>query len=103
MKVEAAVAALTVTAMETFALAVAVAMADSNGDGGQNRVTMKVSCNEEGGGDCSKSIGNEGGGQAMATATMWPMVTEMRPAGNERGKCKGGKGYGDGDEGRWRR
>ncbi len=45
VKIEAAVAALTVTAMETFALVVAVARADSNGDGGQNRVPTKVSCN----------------------------------------------------------
>ncbi len=48
MKIEAAVAALTVTAVETFALVVAVATADGDGDGGQNRVATKVSCNEEG-------------------------------------------------------
>ena len=103
MKIEAVVAALTVRAMETFALVVAVATADSDGDGGQNRVATKVSCNEEGGGDGCKSNGDEGGGRAMATATTWAMVTETRPAGDERGKCKGGKGYGDGDEGRRRR
>ncbi len=62
MKIEAAVAVLTVTAMETFALVVVVATADTNGDGGQNRVATKVSCNEEGGGEGSKSNGNEGGG-----------------------------------------
>jgi hypothetical protein len=103
VKIEAAVAALTVTAVETFALVVAVATADSDCDGGQNRVATKVSCNEEGGGDGGKSNGDEGGEQAMATATMWAMVTETRPAGDERGKCEGGKGYGDGDEGRRRR
>ncbi len=62
MKIEAAVAALTVTAMETFALVVAVATADSDGDGGQNRVATKVSCSEEGGGDGGKSNGYKGGG-----------------------------------------
>ena len=46
MKFEAAVAALTVTAVETFALLMAVATADGNGDGGQNRVATKVSCNK---------------------------------------------------------
>ncbi len=55
------------------------------------------------GSDGGKSNGDEGGGRATATATMWAMVTETRPAGNKRGKCKGGKGYGDGDEGRRRR
>jgi hypothetical protein len=104
VKIGAAVAALTVTAMETYALVVAVATEDSNGNGGQNRVATKVSCNEEGGGDGGKSNGDEGGRRATATATTWAMVTETRPAGNERGKYKGGKGYGDGDEGRrWRR
>ncbi len=102
MKIEAVVSALTVRAMETFALVVAVATADSDGDGGQNRVARKVSCNEEGGGDGGKSNGDEGGGRATATATTWAMVTETRPAGDERGKCKGGKGYGNGDEGRRR-
>jgi hypothetical protein len=103
VKIEAAVVALIVTAMETFALVVAVATADSNGDGGQNRVATKVLCNEEGGGDGGKSNGDKGGGRATATTTTWAMVTETRPAGNERGKCNGGKGYGDGDEGRrWR-
>ncbi len=103
MKIEAVVAALTVRAIETFALVVAVVMADSDGDIGQNRVATKVSCNEEGGGDGGKSNGDKGGGQATVTATTWAMVTETRPAGDERGKCKGGKGYGDGDEGRRRR
>jgi hypothetical protein len=37
------VAALTVRAMETFALVVAVVTADSDGDGAQNRVATKVS------------------------------------------------------------
>ncbi len=50
MKIEAPVAALTVTAVETFALVVVVATADGDGDGGQNRVATKVSCNEEGSG-----------------------------------------------------
>ncbi len=103
VKIEAVVAALTVRAMETFALVVAVATADSNGDGGQNRVATKVLCNEEGGGDGGKSNGDEGGGPATATATTWGMVTKTRLAGDKRGKCKGGKGYGDGDEGRLRR
>ncbi len=103
MKIEAAVAALTVRAMETFALVVAVVTADSDGKGGQNRVATKVSCNEEGGGDGGKSNGDEGGGRATATATTWAMVMETRPAGEERGKCKGGKGYGNSDEGRRRR
>jgi hypothetical protein len=95
---------LTVTAIETFALVVVVATADSDSNGGQNRVATKVSFNEEGGGDGSKSNGEEGGGQATGTATTWAMVTETRLAGNERGKCKGSKGYGDGNEGRrWRR
>ncbi len=102
VKIEAVVAALTVRAMETFALVVAVATVDSDGDGGQNRVATKVSCNEEGGGDGGKSNGDEGGGQATVMATTWAMVTETRPEGNERGKCKGGKGYGDGNEGRRR-
>ncbi len=101
MKIEAAVAALTVTAMETFALVVAVVTADSDGDGGQNRVAIKVSCNEEGGGDGGKSNGDKGGGRAMTMATPWAMVMETGPSGNERGKCKGGKGYSNGDEGRW--
>ncbi len=103
VKIEAVVAALTVRAMEMFALVVAVATADSNGDGGQNRVATKVSCNEEGGGDGGKSNGDEGGRRATATVTTWAMVTETRPAGNKRGKCKGSKGYGDGDEGRRQR
>ncbi len=96
-------AALTVTAVETFALVVAVATANSDGNGGQNRVATKVSCNEEGGGDGGKSNGDKGGGQATMMATTWVMVTETRLAGNKRGKCKGSKGYGDGNEGRrWR-
>jgi hypothetical protein len=103
VKIEAAVAALKVTGMETFALVVAVATADSDANGGQNRVAMKVLCNEEGGGDSGKSNSNEGGGQATATATTWAMVTETRPSGDKRGKCKGSKGYGDVDEGRRRR
>ncbi len=51
MKIEAAVVALTVMAVETIALVVAVATADDNGNGGQNRVAMKVTCNKEGGGN----------------------------------------------------
>ena len=47
MKIKAAVAALTVTAVETFASVVAVATVDGNGDGGQNRVATNVSCNKE--------------------------------------------------------
>ncbi len=62
VKIEAAVAMLTVTAMEMFALVVVVATADTNGDSGQNRVATKVSCNEEGGGEGGKSNGDEGGG-----------------------------------------
>ncbi len=44
-----------------------VVTADRDGDGGQNRVATKVSCNKEGGGNGSKSDGNEGGGQATVT------------------------------------
>ncbi len=39
MKVETAAEALTMTALETFASGVAVAIADSDSDGGQNRVS----------------------------------------------------------------
>ncbi len=42
VKIEAALAALTVTAVERFALVVAVATADGDGNGGQNRVMTKV-------------------------------------------------------------
>ncbi len=85
VKIEAAVAVLTVTAVETFASVMGVATADGNGDGGQNRVRMNVLCNEEGGGDGGKSDGNEGGGQATAMATTWAMATVMRLVGNEEG------------------
>ncbi len=102
MKIEAAVVALTVTVVERFALVVAVASADGNGAGGQNRVMTKVLCNEEGGGNGGKSNGDEGGGQATAMATTWAMATETRLADNEEGKCKGGKGNGNGNEGRRR-
>ncbi len=102
MKIEAVVAALTVTAVETFALVMGVATADGNGDGGQNRVATKVSCNKEGGGDGGKSNGDEGGGQATATATTWAMATAMRLAGNKEGECKGGAFNSDGDKDRWR-
>ncbi len=91
MKIEAAVAALTVTAVETIALVVVVATADGNSDGSQNRVAMKVSCSEEGGGNGGKSNGNKGGGRAMATAMTWVVATAMRLAGDKEGKCKGGK------------
>ncbi len=64
MKIEAAVAALTVTAVETLkALVMGVATADGKGNGGQNKVATNVSCNEEGGGDGGKSNGNKGGGR----------------------------------------
>ncbi len=79
MKIEAAVAALTVTALEMFALVMGVATADGNGDGGQNRVVTKVSCNKEGGGDGGKSNGDESGGRATATATAWAMATVLKP------------------------
>jgi hypothetical protein len=36
---------------------------------------------------------------AMATVTMWAMVTATRLAGNKEGKGKGGKSNGDGNEG----
>ncbi len=62
MKIEAAVVALTVTAVETFVSVMGVATADGNGNGGQNRVATKVSCNKEGGGDGGKSDGDKGGG-----------------------------------------
>ncbi len=48
MKIEAAVAALTVTAVETFALVVAVATADGDGDGGQNRVATRCRATKRG-------------------------------------------------------
>ncbi len=103
MKIEAAVAKLTVTAVETLKASVmGVATADGDGDGGQNRVAMNVSCNEEGGGDGGKSDGDEGGGRATATATTWAMATAMRLAGDEEGKCKGGKFNSDGNKGGWR-
>jgi hypothetical protein len=101
VKIEAAVAALTVRAVETFALVMGVATADGDGNGSQNRVGTKVLCNKEGGGDGGKSNGNKGGGQATATATTCAMVTAMRLVGNEEGKCKGGKFNSNGDKGRW--
>ncbi len=58
MKIEAAVVALTVTAVEMFASVMGVATADGNGDVSQNRVATKVSCNEEGGGISGKSEGD---------------------------------------------
>jgi hypothetical protein len=102
VKIEAAVAALTVMAVETFASVMGLATADGDGDGGQNRIATKVSCNKEGGGDGGKSDGNEGGGQATAMATTWAMATVMRLAGDEEGKCKGGTFNSDGNENRWR-
>ncbi len=101
MKIEAAVAALTVKAVEMFASVVAVATADGDGNGSQNRVTTKVSCNEESGGDGGKSDGDEGGGRATTTTTSWAMATAMRLVGNKEGKCKGGKGNCNGKEGGW--
>jgi hypothetical protein len=102
VKIEAAVAALTVMAVETFVSVVAVVTADGDSNGGQNRVATKVSCNKEGGGDGSKSDGDEGGEQAMAM--MWAMATETSLVGDKEGKWKGSKGNGEGDEGRqWRR
>ncbi len=85
MKIEAAVAALTVRAVETFASVMGVATADGDGNGGQNRVMRNVLCNEEGGGNGGKSNGNEGDGQAMTTATTWAMATVMRLVGNKEG------------------
>jgi hypothetical protein len=85
LKIEAAVAVLTVTAVETFASVMGEATVDGNGDGGQNRVTINVLCNKEGGGDGGKSDGNEGGGRATATAMTWAMVMAMRLVGNEEG------------------
>jgi hypothetical protein len=109
VKIEAAVAALTVTAVETIALVVAVATADGDGDGSQNRVARKVSCNKEDGGNDGKSDGNKGGGRAMATAMTWAVAMAMRLAGDKEGKRKGGKSIatatradGDGDS-RWSR
>jgi hypothetical protein len=90
VKIEAAMAALTVTAVETFASVMGVATADGDGDGSQNRVATKVLCNKESGSDGGKSDGNEGGGRATATATTWAMATAMRLAGDEEGECKGG-------------
>ncbi len=62
VKIEAEMVALTVMAVERFTLVAAVAMADCDGDGGQNRVAMKVLCNKEGGGDGGKGNGNKCGG-----------------------------------------
>ncbi len=101
MKIEAAVAALTVRAVEMFALVMGVATADGNGDGGQNRVATKVSCNKEGGGNGGKSDCKEGGGQATATTMTWAMATAMRLAGDKEGECKGGTFNSDGNEDRW--
>ncbi len=101
MKIEAAVVALTVMAVETFASMMGVATADGDGNGSQNRVATKVLCNKEGGGDGSKSDGDEGGGRATATATTWGMATAMRLAGDEEGECKGGTFNSDGDKDRW--
>ncbi len=61
---------------------------------------MKVLCNEDCGGVCGKSDGNKGGRQATAMATTWVMATKTRLVGKEEGKCKGGKGNGNGNEGR---
>ncbi len=76
-----------------------MATADGNGNGGQNRVATKVLCNKEGGGDDGKSDSNEGGGQAIAMAMTWAMASAMRLASNKVGKCKGGKGIGNRNEG----
>jgi hypothetical protein len=83
---------------------VAVATADDDDNGGQNRVATKVSCNKEGVSNGGKSDGNKRGRQATVTATTWVMATEMRLPGNKEGKCKVNKGTGDGNEGRrrWR-
>ncbi len=59
-------------------------------------------CNKEGGCNGGKSDGNEGGGRATATATMWAMATAMRLAGDEEGECKGGTFNSDSNEDRWR-
>ncbi len=91
------------TAVETLKASVTgVATADGDGDGGQNRVATNMLCNKEGGGNSRKSNGDEGGGQATAMATTWAMAMAMRLAGNEKGKCKGGKFNSNGDEGGWR-
>jgi hypothetical protein len=42
---------------------------------------------------------NKDGGQAMVTVTTWAMAMATSLAGNKEGKCKGGEGNGDGDEG----
>ncbi len=102
MKIEAAVVALTVTVVEMFVSVMGVATADGNGNGGQNRVAMKVSCNKEGGDNGGKSNGKEGGGQATVVATTWAMATAMRLAGDKEGKCKGGTFDSNGDKDRWR-
>ncbi len=102
MKIEAAVAALTVMVVETFESVMGVATADGDGDGGQNRVAMKVSCKKEGGGDGGKSDGDKDGGRATEMATTWVMATAMRLAGDKVGKCKGGTFNSDGNEDRWR-
>ncbi len=102
MKIEAAVAALIVMAVETFASVMGVATADSDGDGGQNRVATKVSCNKENGGDGGKSDGDEGGGQATVMAMTRAMATAMRLAGDKEDECKGGTFNSDGNEDRWR-
>jgi hypothetical protein len=51
------------------------------------------------GNDGGKSDGTEGGRRATVTVPTWAMATAMRFGGNEEGKCKGGKGNGDSNEG----
>jgi hypothetical protein len=69
-------------------------------------MATKVSCNKESGGDGGKSDGNEGGGQATVTATMWVMAMVTRLVGNERKSARVARAMamvmradGDGDSG----
>ncbi len=50
--------------------------------------TTRVACDEEGEGDSSKSDGDEGGGQAMATRAM---ATEGKQQSTSDGINKGGR------------
>jgi hypothetical protein len=67
---------------------------------------VRVECNKESNCFGSKSDGNKGGGQLMATrvmatvtATTWAMAMAARLAGDKEGKGEGGKSDGNGDEG----
>ncbi len=74
-------------------------------------LASRVECDGESDGFGGKNHGNKGGTQlavtsrvlAMVTVKTWVMATVTRLVGGEEGKCEGGKGNGDGDEGGGRR